>query len=199
MTALGSDPPPDGNVVTPVTAGYQDRAYPWVGLVAAAGAGMVGVVAVQLILALIQGVALRPGQWGNVADDLFQRLGFPFGGLGAPAALFLIVALALLALPDILEVPLTAGQDRTNGLAVTATVAMSAVLAIGAVLSARASVLLYAASNPGAVPPVALLQFISAFLGSLGASALGLFMALRMRRLRLHNSGLAQIEVDTED
>lgn len=153
-------------------------------LAASAGAGIIGVVAAQVLLAIVQGVVLRPGEWGGVPDDLVHRLGFPFGGLGATAPLFVIVGLILVALPDVLGEPLTEGQDRVSGFAVTVGIGLSVVLMLGAVLAARGSVQQYAARVPGGVPSAVMVQFVNALLGALGASALALFTAVGLRRLR---------------
>lgn len=156
----------------------------WVGLTAFAGVGIIGIVAVQVVLALAQGFILRPKEWGGIADDLFHRIGFPFSGLGSAAPLFLVVGAVLVAIPDLLGEPLAPSQDRTSGVALTAAVVLGVIVAIGSVLAARGSIQQYAARVDGSLPLAVMVQFLNSLLGSLGASALAIFAALGLRRLR---------------
>jgi hypothetical protein len=61
----------------------------WVGLTTLAGAGIIGVVALQVLMAIVEGITVKEGQRFGVPDDLLHRIGYPFGSLGSTAMFFL--------------------------------------------------------------------------------------------------------------
>ncbi|MGQ0744665.1 MAG: hypothetical protein ACT4OS_10105 [Acidimicrobiales bacterium] len=167
-----------------VASSAEDRPSPWIALVATVGVGLVALVGVQVLMVLFQGFSLKTGQWGGVPDDLLDRIGLPFAALGAPASVFLILAIALIALPDLLGEPVTPGQDRTTSVALTMTLVIAALLMVGAALAARGGVRQFVARNPGGVPIPVMVQFMASLIAALGAGSLAFFFASGLRRLR---------------
>ena len=74
-------------------------------------------VALQVLMALVEGFSVKDGQRFGVADDLFHRLGYPFGSLGSTAVFFLLLGVVLLALPAILGEEVTDRQYAIAGAA----------------------------------------------------------------------------------
>ncbi|MGH9223795.1 MAG: hypothetical protein ACRD2W_08425, partial [Acidimicrobiales bacterium] len=143
------------------------------------GVGLIGVIAVQVITAILEGLAARASQLepNGIETDLLHRLGFPFGSLGAPAILFLIVGLGLLAIPILLGEETTSLHDRFVGVALIAVIALAVVIAVGSLLAVRYQ--LYQFTTQGLdPPPYARIGFSVFLLGSLGAAAVAVFGSL---------------------
>jgi drug/metabolite transporter (DMT)-like permease len=122
-------------------------------------------------------LSLKSEQRVQVPDDLFHRLGYPFGGLGATALVFLVLGVVLVSMPSVLDELLSEAQDRVVGAALIVAVVMGVLIAIGSLLAVRANLHEYAAKNV-AVPTYVRVQFTNFLLGSLGAAALTLFGAI---------------------
>ena len=154
---------------------YDDApASRWVSLLATLGTALIGIVTVQVVTSLVEGLTLKSGQRVGVPDDLFHRLGYPFGGLGATALVFLVLGIVLVSMPSVLDELLSESQERVVGVALIVAVAMGVIIAIGSLLAVRANLHEYAAKNVP-VPSYVRVQFTNFLLGSLGAAALALF------------------------
>lgn len=150
----------------------------WAALLATVGTALVGIVSIQVIATVVEGLVLKRGERvGNIPEDVFHRLGYPFGGLGATALVFLVVGIVLLAMPSVLGEYLSPSQDRVVGVALVVSVVMAVIVAIGSLLAVRANLHEYAAKGV-AVPGYVRVQFTNFLLGSLGAAALALFTAI---------------------
>jgi hypothetical protein len=149
----------------------------WVSLMATVGTALIGIVTVQVLASLVEGLTLKSGQRVGVPDDLFHRLGYPFGGLGATALIFLVLGVVLMSMPGMLDELLSEAQDRVVGITLIVSMVMSVIIAVGSLLAVRANLHEYAAKNV-AVPSYVRVQFTNFLLGSLGAAALSLFGAI---------------------
>jgi hypothetical protein len=149
----------------------------WPSLLATIGTALIGIVTVQVLTSLVEGLSLDSGQRVQIPDDLFHRLGYPFGGLGATALVFLVLGVVLVSMPSVLDELLSESQDRVVGVALIVAVAMGVIIAIGSLLAVRANLHEYAAKNVP-VPTYVRVQFTNFLLGSLGAAALALFGAI---------------------
>ena len=149
----------------------------WVSLLATIGTALIGIVSVQVITSLVEGLSLRSEQRVQIPDDLFHRLGYPFGGLGATALVFLVLGVVLVSMPSVLDELLSEAQDRVVGFALIVAIVMGVIIAIGSLLAVRANLHEYAAKNVP-VPTYVRVQFTNFLLGSLGAAALALFAAI---------------------
>ena len=146
----------------------------WVSLLATLGTALIAIVTVQVITSLVEGLTLKSGQRVGVPDDLLHRIGYPFGGLGATALVFLVLGVVLVSLPSVLDELLSESQDRVVGIALFFSIAMGVLIAIGSLLAVRANLHEYSAKNVP-VPTYVRVQFTNFLLGSLGAAALALF------------------------
>jgi len=150
----------------------------WAALLATVGTALVGIVSIQVIATVVEGLVLKRGERvGNIPEDMFHRLGYPFGGLGATALVFLVVGIVLLAMPSVLGECLSRSQDRVVGVALVVSVVMAVIVAIGSLLAVRANLHEYSAKGV-AVPGYVRVQFTNFLLGSLGAAALALFTTI---------------------
>jgi len=150
----------------------------WAALLATVGTALVGIVSIQVIATVVEGLVLKRGERvGDIPEDVFHRLGYPFGGLGATALVFLVVGVVLLAMPSVLDEYLSPSQDRVVGPVLVVSVVMAVIVAIGSLLAVRANLHEYAAKGV-AVPSYVRVQFTNFLLGSLGAAALALFTAI---------------------
>lgn len=156
---------------------YDARTTRWVSLLATIGTALIGIVTVQVIASIVEGLTLKSGQRVGIADDLLHRIGYPFGGLGATALVFLVLGVVLVSMPSVLDELLSESQDRVVGIALIVAVAMGVLIAIGSLLAVRANLHEYAAKNVE-VPAYVRVQFTNFLLGSLGAAALALFGAV---------------------
>ena len=153
---------------------YLDAPTRWASLLATIGTALIGIVSVQVLTSLAEGLSLKNGQRVQIPDDLFHRLGYPFGGLGATALVFLVLGVVLVSMPSVLDELLSESQDRVVGAALIVAVVMGVMIAIGSLLAVRANLHEYAAKNVP-VPTYVRVQFTNFLLGSLGAAALALF------------------------
>lgn len=149
----------------------------WVALLATIGTGLIGIVTVQVVTSLVEGLMLKSGQRVGVPDDLLHRIGYPFGGLGTTALVILVVGVVLVSMPSVLDELLSETQERVVGVALMVAVVVGVIIAIGSLLAVRANLHEYAAKNV-AVPSYVRVQFTNFLLGSLGAAALALFGAI---------------------
>ena len=149
----------------------------WASLLATIGTALIGIVTVQVLTSLVEGLTLDTGQRVGIADDLLHRLGYPFGGLGATALVFLVLGVVLVSMPSVLGELLSESQDRVVGIALVVAIIMGVLIAIGSLLAVRANLHEYAAKDV-AVPTYVRVQFTNFLLGALGAAALALFGAI---------------------
>jgi hypothetical protein len=171
--ALATDTADDDDL-----ADYLDLpASRWASLLATIGTALIGIVSVQVITSLVEGISLKSEQRVGIPDDLFHRLGYPFGGLGATALVFLVLGVVLVAMPSVLDELLSEVQDRVVGAALIVAVVMGVLIAVGSLLAVRANLHEYA-SKGVPVPTYVRVQFTNFLLGSLGAAALTLFGAI---------------------
>lgn len=143
-------------------------------LLATIGTALIGIVTVQVLASIVEGLALKKGERVGVPDDILHRLGYPFGGLGSTALVFLVLGVVLVSLPSVLDELLSESQDRLVGLSLVVAIVMGVIIAIGSLLAVRANLHEYAAKGV-AVPAYVRVQFTNFLLGSLGAAALTLF------------------------
>jgi hypothetical protein len=174
----GDDEGLDDYVESPVTR--------WVSLLATIGTALIGIVTVQVVTSLVEGFTVESGQRVGVPDDLFHRIGYPFGGLGATALVFLVLGVVLVSLPSVLDELLSESQDRVVSIALIVAIAMGVIIAIGSLLAVRANLHEYSAKNVP-VPTYVRVQFTNFLLGSLGAAALALFGSIASMNERARN------------
>jgi hypothetical protein len=155
----------------------------WLGLTTAAGAAIVGIVALQVLMALVEAFSLKPDQRFGVPDDLLHRIGYPFGSLGSTAMFFLVLAAVLLALPAIVGEEVSDRQYAIGGAALRTAMVLGALVALGSILAVRGSLHEYSAKDV-AVPGFVRVQFTSFLLATLASSALAIFSSLAALRLR---------------
>ena len=146
----------------------------WVSLLATIGTALIAIVTVQVLTSLVEGLTLQSSQRVGVPDDFFHRIGYPFGGLGATALVFLVLGVVLVSMPSVLDELLSEAQDRVVGIALVVAIVMAVIIAVGSLLAVRANLHEYAAKNV-AVPSYVRVQFTNFLLGALGAAALALF------------------------
>lgn len=151
----------------------------WATLVSTVGMAMIGIIAVQVLASVVQGLTIKTGErlGQGLRDDLFHRLGYPFDTLGSTALLFLVIGVVLLALPSALDEHVAERQDRAVGIMLKLAIVISVIVAIGSVLAVRATLNNYTANNVS-VPTSVRIQFTTFLLGALGASALALYGAI---------------------
>lgn len=155
--------------------GYDDEpASRWVGLLATIGTALIGIVSIQVLASLAEGLMLKKGERVGIPDDLLHRIGYPFGGLGATALVFLVLGVVLVSMPSVLDELISESQDRLVGVALIVAIVMGVLIAIGSLLAVRANLHEYAAKGVS-VPSYVRVQFTNFLLGSLGAAALALF------------------------
>lgn len=151
----------------------------WVRLTTVLGAGLVGVVSAQVVLALVQGLSIKETQ-----TDVLDRLGSPFGPPGSTlAVLMLVIGVALLSLPSFLGEARSAGEQSTFAVAITAVQALAVILALGSLLWVRA--ILNVRNATGQVTPAYLkVSYISFLIATVGLAVVAVWGALMARRLR---------------
>ena len=176
----------DDAVAHPAQANHEDDDYDadeeyddeptsrWISLLATVGTALIGIVTIQVLATLAEGLALKKGERVGVPDDILHRLGYPFGGLGSTALVFLVLGVILVSMPSVLDELLSETQDRVVGAALVIAIAMGVIIALGSLLAVRANLHEYAAKGV-AVPSYVRVQFTNFLLGSLGAAALALF------------------------
>jgi hypothetical protein len=152
----------------------EDVVSRWISLMATIGTALIAIVTVQVVASIVEGLALKKGERVGIPDDILHRIGYPFGGLGATALVFLVLGVVLVSLPSVLDELLPATQDRVVGVALIVAVVMGVIIAVGSLLAVRANLHEYAAKGV-AVPAYVRVQFTNFLLGSLGAAALALF------------------------
>jgi hypothetical protein len=147
------------------------------------GTGLIGVVALQVLLTLVEGLSIKKGQRFSVPDDLIHRIGYPFGSLGSTAVFFLLLGVVLLALPTILGEEVTDRQYGIAGAAMRTAIVLAVIIGLGSLLAVRGSLHEYSAKNV-AVPGYVKVQFTNFLLATLAASALAVYGALAALGLR---------------
>ena len=153
------------------TSDLDDYVAPrWVALATTAGAGLIGVVALQVLLTLVEGLSIKEGQRFSIPDDLIHRIGYPFGALGSTAVFFLLLGVVLLALPVVLGEEVTDRQYSIAGAAMKTVIVLAVIIGLGSLLAVRGSLHEYSAKNV-AVPGYVKVQFTNFLLATLASSA----------------------------
>ena len=155
----------------------------WVALATTAGVGLIGVVALQVLLTLVEGLSIKEGQRFSIPDDLIHRIGYPFGALGSTAVFFLLLGVVLLALPIVLGEEVTDRQYSIAGAAMKTVIVLAVIIGLGSLLAVRGSLHEYSAKNV-AVPGYVKVQFTNFLLATLASSALAVYGALAALGLR---------------
>ncbi|MEA2901498.1 MAG: hypothetical protein QOH36_1385 [Actinomycetota bacterium] len=155
----------------------------WVALATIAGVGLIGVVALQVLLTLVEGLSIQEGQRFSIPDDLIHRIGYPFGALGSTAVFFLLLGVVLLALPIVLGEEVTDRQYSIAGAAMKTVIVLAVIIGLGSLLAVRGSLHEYSAKNV-AVPGYVKVQFTNFLLATLASSALAVYGALAALGLR---------------
>ncbi len=157
---------------------YDDYLTPrWVSLATVAGVGLIGVVALQVLLSLVEGLSLKESQKFGVPDDLLHRLGYPFGSLGSTAVFFVLLGIILLALPAILGEEVTDRQYSIAGAAMRTAVVVGVIIGLGSLMAVRGSLHEYSAKSVP-VPGYVQIQFVSFLLATTGAVVVTVFGAI---------------------
>jgi hypothetical protein len=160
-----------------------DLAPRWVGLVTTAGAGIIGVIALQVVMALVEGLTTKKAERLGVPDDLFHRIGYPFGGIGPTVVFLALLGVALLVLPSILGEPVTDRQYAIAGAALRTVIAIGVIIGLGSILAIRGSLHEFSAKNVS-VPAYTRMQFTGFLLATLASSALAITGAVTALRVR---------------
>jgi cytochrome bd-type quinol oxidase subunit 2 len=156
----------------------------WVAMANLVGSTLVSVVAVQVLLAIVEGLRYKTNEPQGVATgDFLHRLGYPFGSLGTTALLFLVVGIVLLSLPAYFEDETTESQERVADISLILAAAAAVILTLGSILAVRANFHVYSESGR-AVPGYVLVQYISFLVGNLGTAVVALYAAVQTRNLR---------------
>ena len=156
----------------------------WVTMASIAGAALVAIVALQVLLAIVEGLSYKTNEpQGVPTGDFFHRLGYPFGSLGTTALLFLVVGVALLSLPAYFEEATTASQDRVAGIVLLVAAVTAVVLALGSLLAVRANFHVYA-ENGRSVPTYVIVQYVAFLIGNLGTAVIAFYAAMQTKSLR---------------
>ncbi|HEX2191966.1 MAG TPA: hypothetical protein VHH09_02130, partial [Acidimicrobiales bacterium] len=156
----------------------------WVAMANLVGSTLVAIVALQVALAVIEGLTYQTNEPQGVATgDFLHRLGYPFGSLGTTALLFLVVGVVLLSLPAYFEDETTEAQERVARIVLLVAAATAVVLTLGAILAVRANFHVYSESGRD-VPNYVIVQYISFLIGNLGTAVVALYAAVQTRNLR---------------
>lgn len=169
---------------------FDDVTPRWVALLTTLGLALVAVVTAQVVASVIEGLLISEtrNEPRGVPTDLLHRLGFPFGNLGPTAMLLLVVALALICIPMVLDHENTPLLERLASIGLVAIIVLAVLVAIGSLLAVRYSLHEYTAQ--GQDPPSFIrVGFASFLLGTLGTAAAALFgslaaLSVRARRRR---------------
>ncbi|MEA2827356.1 MAG: hypothetical protein QOG43_1795 [Actinomycetota bacterium] len=155
----------------------------WVALATTVGVGLIGVVALQVLLTLLEGLSIKRGERFSIPDDLIHRIGYPFGSLGSTAIFFVLLGVLLLALPTILGEEVTDGQYAIAGAALRTALVLGILIGLGSLLAVRGSLHEYSAKNV-TVPLYVKVQFTNFLLATLAAAAVTVYGAIATLRLR---------------
>lgn len=148
------------------------------------GASLVGVVALQVIFAIVEGFSYKTNEPQGVATgDLLHRLGYPFGALGTTTLIFLVFGVVLLSLPAYFEESTTPSQERLSGLTLVVAAIAAVVLALGSILAVRANFHVYA-ENGRSVPIYVIVQYVTFLIGNLGTAVIAFYAAVQSMTLR---------------
>ena len=151
------------------------------------GLALVAVVAAQVIASIIEGLVIKAGKHEprGIPTDLLHRLGFPFGNLGPIAMMLLVVALALICIPTVVDRENSPLLERLASVALVTIILLAVVVAAGSLLAVRYSLHEYTAQgqNP---PQFIRVGFASFLLGTLGTAAVALFGSLAALNVRAH-------------
>ena len=146
------------------------------------GVGLIGVVALQVLLTFVEGLSIKTGQRFSVPDDLIHRIGYPFGSLGSTAIFFVLLGVLLLALPTILGEEVTDRQYSIAGAALKTALVLGMLIGLGSLLAVRGSLHEYSAKDV-TVPAYVKVQFTNFLLATLAAAAVTVYGALAALRL----------------
>ena len=183
-TAVATPAPVATDIATDPYDDLDDYVAPrWVGMATIVGVGLIGVVALQVLMTLIEGITLKTGERFAVPDDFIHRLGYPFGSLGSTAVFFVLLGVLLLALPTILGEEVTDGQYAIAGAALKTALVLGILIGLGSLLAVRGSLHEYSAKNV-TVPGYVKVQFINFLVATLAAAAVTVYGAIAALGLR---------------
>jgi len=151
----------------------------WVGLATNLGAALVGVVAVQAVGALMQGLFSHEGP----ADDVFHRIGYGFERLGIGSTLTLGLALVLISLPLVTGRAVGRAHEQTATMALKFITALSVLVGLGMIMAVRYELALDTTRGQ-ATPVYGRLGLMISLLGVVGTAAVVGFGAAGLRKLR---------------
>lgn len=161
-----------------------ENASRWVSMANIVGAALVAVVGLQVVAAIVEGIAYQANEPQQVpTGDLLHRFGYPFGSLGMATLIFLVVSVVLLSLPAYLGDETTAGQDRLAVVALVVAVIAAVVIALGSLLAVRANFHVYHESQH-AVPTWLVVHYASFMIGSLGTAVIAFYASMQVMSMR---------------
>ena len=155
----------------------------WVSMAHVLGAALIGIIALQVLFAIVEALSYNDTEPQGVPTDIFHRLGYPFGSLGTTALLFLVVGVALLSLPAYFEEDTTPPQDRLAKFALGLAAATAVALALGSLLAVRANFHVYA-ENDRSVPTYVVVQYITFLIGNLGTAVAAVYAIMQVNGIR---------------
>lgn len=165
------------------------RAAPrrWLEPLAVAGVILAVIAAGQVVSTVVVGLTVHADQTQGTTTDVLHRMGYAFSGLGTTTVLlYLLVAVLLVSLPEILQAPRSgvgAGSDRAVTVTTWLAVVLALLLVAGSLLAVRYN--LHAGSTPGhSAPTYYKFQLVTFLLGALGPAAVVVGAALTSIRLR---------------
>ncbi len=153
----------------------------WSGLFVTAGAGIIGLITLQVLMTLLEGISQGTGERFAVPDDLFHRLGYPFGSLGLATLFFLIGGVLLIVLPLAFGEGVSDGQYKVAVVTLRTAIILAVVIALGSVLAVRGTL---HANTSKDLPSYFLINLTSFLLCTLAATALTIFTAVTALKLR---------------
>lgn len=156
----------------------------WVNVMNVLGVALILIVTGQLVSTLVQGFVLKKS---DIPGDIFYRLGYPFRELGAPTLLFLVLGIALLALPVLFHEDTTEAQDRLAANFLRLATVLAALIVIGSLAGVRAMLhvnKLQFSSNNQSVPTWVYVQNVTFLIGTLGTGVAALYGSLQVLAMR---------------
>ncbi len=155
----------------------------WVGLVTWVGAGLVALIALQLLGIVLQAVELEAR--GLTFSD---RLGYSFlQNLDqAPLGFELLVAIVLVLAPTIARQPTTPGQDRIAQIVLVGVAGLALLVTIGGIIGvpARIHIIHLGQAPNNEVTPVVRWVLYTFVIRNVGTAALAMVAALAAVRVR---------------
>jgi hypothetical protein len=155
----------------------------WARLSVTLGLGVAGVQALYMIFTFAQGLSIRRTGAGSLQGDFFHRIGIAFSRSLSPIqGLALVVAVALVSLPSMVDIPLTSRYERRRIITLWAVGVIAIIIGIGNALGIRAELhldQLQAQAQQGAgTTPFRRWSLATDVVGTLGMALLAFLAAL---------------------